>query len=65
MKTMEDFEFEALLSSVVEERVAVEPPVGLAQRLVAWLLQAAAQMHRRAPRVLRPSRASSSATLAC
>ena len=43
MKLTEDFEFEALLESVVEERVAIEPPAGLAQRLMARLVQAAAQ----------------------
>ena len=43
MKTMEDFDFdfEALLARVVEERVAAEPPVGLAQRLMARFEQAA------------------------
>jgi protein TonB len=35
MKTAEDFEFEALLQSVVTERVNIDPPIGLAQRLMA------------------------------
>jgi len=42
MRTMEDFEFEALLESVVAERVMTEPPAGLAQRLMARFEQAAA-----------------------
>jgi TonB family protein len=45
MRKTEDFEFEALLESVVAERVAVAPPAGLAQRLMARLTQAAA-LHR-------------------
>jgi len=43
MKTVEDFEFEALLQNVVEERVMVAAPAGLAQRLMARFAQAAAQ----------------------
>jgi hypothetical protein len=35
MKTAEDFEFEAMLESVVAERVSIDPPAGLAQRLMA------------------------------
>lgn len=41
MKTAEDFEFEALLESVVAERVSIDPPAGLAQRLMARFEQAA------------------------
>jgi TonB family protein len=48
MKTAEDFEFEALLQSVVAERVAAEPPAGLAQRLLAHLENAATQAPARA-----------------
>jgi len=48
MKLTEDFEFEALLESVVTERVAVEPPTGLTQRLMARLAQAAAEAPARA-----------------
>jgi len=42
MRTTEDFEFEALLESVVEERVAAATPAGLAQRLMARFEQAVA-----------------------
>jgi protein TonB len=41
MRTAEDFEFEALLESVIQERVAAEPPAGLAQRLMARMTLAA------------------------
>jgi len=41
MRTMEDFEFEALLESVVMERAMAEPSAGIAQRLMARLEQAA------------------------
>jgi len=43
MMTTEDFEFEALLESVVAERVIADPPAGLAQRLMARMMQAAQQ----------------------
>jgi len=41
MRTTEDFEFEALLQSVVAERAMAEPPAALAQRLMAHFEQAA------------------------
>ena len=45
MMMKEDFEFEALLESVVEERVMAEPPAGLTQRLMARFEQAAQPAH--------------------
>ena len=41
MRTTEDFEFDALLESVVAERAMAEPPAGLALRLMARFEQAA------------------------